>query len=82
MACRGPMWWRGDMNTRIASKSVVWCCCSGQEPIEINGPPQHRAWFGHSVANNGDFDGDGRADVLVGARFANRRAGGAYLFSS
>ena len=71
-----------EYSDRFQERGMVLLLRAGQEPIEINGPPQHRAWFGHSVANNGDFDGDGRADVLVGARFANRRAGGAYLFSS
>ena len=47
----------------------------GHLPLKILGPRQHRAWFGHPVANNGDFDGDGIADVLFGARFANNRAG-------
>ena len=51
---------------------------SGRD-VRIYGPRQHYAWFGHSVANNGDFDGDGLADILVGARFAYHHAGAAYL---
>lgn len=35
--------------------------------------------FGVTVAGAGDFDGDGRADVLVGAPFAGR-SGRAYLY--
>jgi hypothetical protein len=38
---------------------------------------------GHSVSSAGDVDGDGRADVLIGARFsedAGYRAGETYLF--
>ncbi len=58
-------------------KEGAWFYCGGvsQLPLKILGPRQHRAWFGHPVANNGDFDGDGIADVLFGARFANNRAG-------
>jgi len=63
-------------------RGMVLVVAEGRSPVRIYGPRQHRAWFGHSVANNGDFDGDGRADVLVGARFANRRSGGVYLIPS
>ena len=47
----------------------------------IVGSENRRAWFGHSVANNGDFDGDGLSDVLVGARFDNGGKGAAYLIT-
>ena len=70
-----------EYSDRYEERGMVLLVASGRLPVRIFGPPQHRAWFGHSVANNGDFDGDGRADVLVGARFANRRSGAAYLFS-
>lgn len=63
-------------------RGMVLVVTEGRSPVRIYGPHQHRAWFGHSVANNGDFDGDGRADVLVGARFANKRSGGVYLITS
>jgi hypothetical protein len=63
-------------------RGMVLVVAEDRSPVRIYGPRQHRAWFGHSVANNGDFDGDGRADVLVGARFANKRSGGVYLITS
>ena len=63
-------------------RGMVLVIAEDRSPVRIYGPRQHRAWFGHSVANNGDFDGDGRADVLVGARFANQRSGGVYLIPS
>tara|TARA_B100001250_G_scaffold183445_1_gene157870 strand:+ start:1073 stop:2659 length:1587 start_codon:yes stop_codon:yes gene_type:complete len=65
-----------------AERGMAILLSDKRDPIKIFGPPQPRAWFGHSVANNGDSDGDGLNDVLVGARFANQRSGAAYLFSS
>lgn len=38
------------------------------------------SWFGHEV-DVGDFDGDGIDDVFVGARFAFRGQGAAYIVS-
>ena len=60
-------------------RGMVSLVSNGGRDVRIYGPRQHYAWFGHSVANNGDFDGDGLADILVGARFAYHRAGAAYL---
>jgi hypothetical protein len=71
-----------EYSDHYEERGIVLLWGSGQAPLKILGPRQHRAWFGHSVANNGDFDGDGLADVLVGARFANNRAGAAYLVPS
>jgi len=71
-----------EYSDRFEERGMVLLLAEGRPPIKIYGPQQHRAWFGHSVANNGDFDGDGWADVLVGARFAHNRSGSAYLLSS
>ena len=71
-----------EYSDRFEERGIVLLLSAGRDPVKIYGPRQHRAWFGHSVANNGDFDGDGLADVLVGARFANNRAGAAYLVPS
>jgi len=60
-------------------RGMVSLVSNGGRDVRIYGPRQHYAWFGHSVANNGDFDGDGLADILVGARFAYQHAGAAYL---
>lgn len=71
-----------EYSDRYEERGMVMLLAAGRSPMKIFGPRQHRAWFGHSVANNGDFDGDGLADVLVGARFANNRSGSAYLIPS
>ena len=71
-----------EYSDRFAERGMVLLLSVTRDPVRIYGPRQHRAWFGHSVANNGDFDGDGRADILVGARFANKRSGAAYLLTS
>lgn len=71
-----------EYSDHFEERGMVMLLAAGQQPLKILGPRQHRAWFGHSVANNGNFDGDGRTDVLVGARFANARAGAAYLLLS
>jgi hypothetical protein len=71
-----------EYSDHYEERGIVLLWGVGQAPLKILGPRQHRAWFGHCVANNGDFDGDGLADVLVGARFANNRAGAAYLVPS
>jgi FG-GAP repeat protein len=52
-------------------------------PTEITAEPQAMAHFGAAVAGAGDVDGDGRADVLVGAPDYDGGApdsGRAYLF--
>ena len=64
-----------EYSDQYEERGLVLLWGDGQLPLKILGPRQHRAWFGHPVANNGDFDGDGIADVLFGARFANNRAG-------
>lgn len=71
-----------EYSDRYEERGMVLVLARGRLPIKIYGPRQHRAWFGHSVANNGDFDGDGLNDVLVGARFAHGRSGAAYLIPS
>ncbi len=38
--------------------------------------------FGHSVATAGDVDGDGYADLLVGALYYNSKHGRAYLYTN
>ncbi|MCK4904800.1 FG-GAP repeat protein [bacterium] len=38
--------------------------------------------FGYSVSSISDIDGDGKDDVLVGARYALSDAGSAYIYSS
>jgi len=39
-------------------RGMVLLLSTARDPVKIYGPRQHRAWFGHSVANNGDFDGN------------------------
>ena len=71
-----------EFSDHIEERGLVLILSDERAPTRLYGPRQHRAWFGHSVANNGDFDGDGQVDVLVGARFAHNRSGAAYLFPS
>jgi fibronectin type 3 domain-containing protein len=50
-----------------------------------SGDDQAGAYFGYSVANAGDVNGDGYSDVIIGAKYydtANTDAGKAYLYLS
>ena len=48
---------------------------------KLRGPKLNNAMFGYSVSHAGDVNGDGYADVVVGAPFtyATRRAGRSYI---
>jgi hypothetical protein len=54
----------------------------GEPDLVLQGEAAHD-WFGNAVAGAGDVNGDGHADVLVGAPYNDRSgsaAGAAYLF--
>ncbi len=58
---------------------------NGSTPQLLDGRDGQGGDFGHSVASAGDINGDGFADVIVGADYAtdkngNSRAGRAYLY--
>jgi hypothetical protein len=44
--------------------------------LPFSGPPAGARAFGAALAGNGDVDGDGRADVIVGGAFNNLHPGG------
>ena len=66
----------GDQHSE---RGVVYVGDAGGRFRRILGPPVAGAWFGHSVAAGGDWDGDGKADLLVGARFDRKGRGSAYV---
>ena len=73
-----------EYSDEVDERGIVYVVSSHGDQVSVlrvYGDATMRGWFGHSVANNGDFDGDGTADLLVGARFANRGLGEAYLIS-
>lgn len=49
-------------------------------PATVLVAPEANENFGISVSTAGDIDGDGFADVIVGADFARNRAGRAYVY--
>jgi len=49
--------------------------------LYISAEPDSASGFGRKVADLGDVDGDGHADVLVGAPGAGEGAGAAYIYS-
>lgn len=64
--------YRGNANTGIAQSGVMLIyhgSASGvpNTPATIYSHPQANAWFGRSVDTAGDVNGDGYADVIVGA---------------
>ncbi len=75
----------GAMNvtngTSLGAAYIFWGSATGlgTTPTRIdNGADGGN--FGSAVASAGDVDGDGYADVLVGAQYANNADGKAYLF--
>ncbi len=80
--------WRGNANTGITQSGVMLIyhgSASGvpNTPATIYSHPQANAWFGRSVSTAGDVNGDGYADVVVGATtYTNGQAseGAGYLF--
>jgi hypothetical protein len=68
-----------EYGKRIAERGIVYIGSTDQAPLtRVIGPAMAGAWFGHSVAVGGDWDGDGAGDLLVGARFARQGRGAAY----
>ncbi len=65
-----------------AGRSYLFSGADGALLSELT-PPTEKGFgqFGFSVAGVPDTDGDGRGDLLIGARFADFSAGYAYLFS-
>jgi hypothetical protein len=49
-------------------------------PVLLDGPDDANALFGFSVASAGDINGDGYADVIIGAAYATSQAGRAHLY--
>jgi hypothetical protein len=48
--------------------------------IVLPGRATGQGYFGRSVVGAGDVNGDGYADVFIGAEYVNNRTGAAYLF--
>jgi hypothetical protein len=51
----------------------------GSTPVTLSGPMVNNGLFGNSVAGVGDINGDGFADVIIGAQLL-ANVGGAYLY--
>ncbi len=77
------------LDTDASEAGVAWLVFGPMETGSLAGADlrfvgtEARADFGYSVAGGGDFDGDGRPDVLIGAPSADGNgtdSGGAWLY--
>lgn len=83
-----PDWMGGAPGTdpngiRDGGSVFAFSGASGQELLRINGTTIDQM-LGYAVANAGDVDRDGRADVLIGSRHSSpngRDSGSAFLYS-
>ncbi|MGE0784391.1 MAG: FG-GAP-like repeat-containing protein [Sandaracinaceae bacterium] len=48
-------------------------------PMRLDGTTGADSHFGFAIASSGDIDGDGFADLIIGAPYLDARAGGAFL---
>jgi hypothetical protein len=71
---------RSAASAPYAGRASVFSGRDGAELLRFEGDSASD-WLGAAVAGAGDVDGDGHADVLVGAPRGTPPAGSAYLFS-